>query len=211
MLKLEKKEWYNKSEILQIYPIGLTTYKQRIKKINTPQLSGYTRMVRQSLNESNLKMIEKREIHREVLNELFGDVRVPDLRNIPNVIKWVNNTTWSWFGDVIPSKSFPSELKAKMDYLIRQLNKKRGSSKVLLFYSIEKNTKDNYFHSHFLIKDESCNLCREVIMECLELISEKNTSKETRIYLKPYDYSNHGTNGSNYTLKNFQYGYDILK
>jgi hypothetical protein len=43
------------------------------------------------------------------------------------------------------------------------------------------------------------------------LISEKNTSKETRIYLEPYDYKNHGTNGSNYTLKDFQYGYEILK
>lgn len=211
MLQIDKKEWYNKSEILQIYPIGITTYKQRIKKLDTPQLSGYTRMVRQSLKQSNLKMIEKREIHREVLNELFGDVRVPDLRNISHVIKWVNNTTWNWFGDVIPSKSFPLELKGKMNYLIKQLNKKTRGSKVVLFYSIEKNTKDNYFHSHFLIKDDSRNLSKEVLLECLELISEKNTSKETRIYLEPYDYTNHGTNGSNYTLKDFKYGYEILK
>ncbi len=211
MLQIDKKEWYNKSEILQIYPIGITTYKQRIKKLETPQLSGYTRMVRQSLKQSNLKMIEKREIHREVLNELFGDVRLPYLRNISHVIKWVNNITWDWFGDVIPSKSFPLELKGKMNYLIKQLNKKSGGSKVVLFYSIEKNTKDNYFHSHFLIKDDSHKLSKEVLLECLELISEKNTSKETRIYLEPYDYKNHGTNGSNYTLKDFKYGYEILK
>jgi hypothetical protein len=211
MLQINKKEWYNKVEILQIYPIGITTYKQRIKKLNTPQLSGYTRMARQILKESNLKMIEKREIHIEVLNELFGDVRVPDLKNISNVIKWVNNTKWDWFGDVIPSKSFPLELKGKMNYLFKQLKKKGGINKLILFYSIEKNTKDNYFHSHFLIKDESCKLSKEVLLECLELISEKNTAKEKRIYLEPYDYKNHGTNGSNYTLKDFQYGYEILK
>ena len=48
-------------------------------------------------------------------------------------------------------------------------------------------------------------------MKILELVAEKNTSKETRIYVKPYDYKNFGNDGSNYTLKYFKYGYEILK
>ena len=48
-------------------------------------------------------------------------------------------------------------------------------------------------------------------MEILELVTEENTSKETRIYLKPYDYKNFGKDGSNYTLKKLKYGYEILR
>jgi len=205
------KEWYNKEDILSLYPIGVTTYKQRIKRLNTPTLSGYTRMTIKSLTNSNLKKIQVREIHKSVLKELFGVVRTPSLKNMSHVIKWVNNTTWSWFGVLVPSKTYPLELKSKMNYLFTELKKKHRDCKITLFYSIEKNTEDNYFHSHFLIKDELCKLSKEVLFEYLELIAEKNTSKETRIYLKPYDYKNHGTNGSNYTLKDCQYGYEILK
>ena len=207
----EIKEWYNKEDILRLYPIGVTTYKQRIKKLNTPTLSGYTRMTSKSLSNSNLKKIQLREIHKSVLKELFGEVRAPGLKNISNVIKWVNNTTWSWFGVITPSKTYPLELKGKMNYLFMELKKKHSVCKITLFYCIEKNPEDNYFHSHFLIKDEFCKLSKDVLLEYLELIAEKNTSKETRIYLKPYDYKNYGTNGSNYTLKELQYGYEILK
>ena len=207
----EIKEWYIKEDILRLYPIGVTTYKQRIKKLNTPTLSGYTRMTTKYLSNSNLKKIQVREIHKSVLKELFGEVRAPSLKNISNVIKWVNNTTWNWFCVITPSKTYPLELKGKMNYLFLELKKKHVDSKITLFYCIEKNPEDNYFHSHFLIKDELGKLSKEVLFEYLELIAEKNTSKETRIYLKPYDYKNYGTDGSNYTLKDFQYGYEILK
>lgn len=211
MQQNDKKEWYNKEDILKIFPIGVTTYKQRIKKLNTPQLSGYTRMISKPLEDSNLKKIQVREIHSSVLNELFDKVRLPSINNIAGVMKWVNNTTWSWFGDIIPCKTYPLEIKGKMNYLFDRLKKIDKECKIALFYSIEKNTEDDYFHCHFLIKVNSCELPKEVIIEQLELIAEQNTSKETRIYLKPYDYKNHGKNGSKYTLKDFQYGYEILK
>jgi hypothetical protein len=98
-----------------------------------------------------------------------------------------------------------------MNYVFSELKKVNKECKVTLYYSIEKNTEDEYYHSHFLIKNELCSIPQNDIMEILELVAEKNTSKETRIYLKPYDYKSFGKDGSNYTLKDFKYGYEILK
>ena len=211
MQQTEKKEWYNREDILNLYPIGITTYKQRIKKLNTSELSGYTRMIIKPLNNSNLKNIQVRETHRSILDDLFGDIRLPNLKNTTKVIKWVNNNTWAWFGDIIPCNSYPIELKGKMNFVFNQLKKLDKKSNIILFYSIERNTKDDYFHSHFLIKDDECSIKSELIIQQLELVCEKNTAVEKRIFLEPYDYHNHGTNGSNYTLKDFKYGYEILK
>jgi len=49
MLKNRNKEWFNKKEILDVYPIGETTYKKRIKKLLDPTYSGSTRFVKKSL------------------------------------------------------------------------------------------------------------------------------------------------------------------
>lgn len=204
------KEWYSKSEILEIYPIGLTTYKNRIKKLRDPKYKLYTRVKYKILEQSNLKAIEYREIHYKVLDDIFGNIRVPNLKNKNKIIKWVNNNTWDWFGDIVPGKTFPSELIGKMNYVYSAIKKSNKECKLTLFYSIEKNTEDDYYHSHFLIKNEFCELSRNKIIEILELVAEKNTSKETRIFLRPYDYKNFGKDGSNYTLKEFNYGYDVL-
>jgi hypothetical protein len=209
--KEEIKEWYNKNEILNIYPIGVSTYKRRIKKLNTPLYSGLTRMANKMLEESNLQFIQVREIHSSALYMLFGDLRLPCSKDIRNVIKWVNSYTWNWFGDIVPCKTYPIELEGKMKFFFNKLKKFHKNKDLVLFYSIEQNSKDKYYHSHFLIKDEFNQFTSEMIKENLELICEKNTTTEKRIFLEPYDYKTHGSNGSNYTLKDLQFGYEILK
>lgn len=209
--KKEIKEWYNKNEILAKYPIGITTYKKRIKKLDNPIYKDYTRLVEKNLNDCNLKKIQIREIHASILNDLFGEVRLPNQKNISNVIKWVNNSNWNWFGDIVPCNSYPLELKGKMNFVFSQLKKLYKKYNLTIFYSIEKNTEDDYYHAHFVIKNGFSGLSKKEIIEKLELICEKNTATETRIYLKPYDYNNYGTDGSSYTLKDLQYGYEILK
>jgi len=207
----EIKEWYNKNEILELYPMGVTTYKKRIKKLSTPSLKDYTRIATMSLENSNLKSVKYREIHKSILNELFGNIRLPNLKNTSKVIKWVNNNNWDWVCNIVPCKTYPYELECKMNFVFNELKKLNKECKVTLYYSIEKNTEDEYYHSHFLIKNEFCSIPQNEIMKILELVAEKNTSKETRIYVKPYDYKNFGNDGSNYTLKYFKYGYEILK
>ena len=210
--QIMNKEWYNKTEILELYPMGITTYKRRIRKLSNPIFSNYTRMVLKKLDNSNLKYIEVREIHRDILNELFDDIRVPSQKNKKSIIKWVNNNKWDWFGDIVPSKTRPSELKNKMNFLYNQLKREFGVDRnLIIFYSIEQNKKDKYFHAHFLIKDHNQLLGEKIINEKLELVCEPNTAREKRIFLEEYDYETFGKRGSDYTLKRLEYGYEILK
>jgi hypothetical protein len=210
--QLDKKEWFNKNDILEIYPIGITTYKSRIKRLSSPQYSRYTRFNSLKLENSNLDAIPIREIHRDILNELFGDTRRPNLSDTSKVVKWVNNCRWHWFGDIVPSKTLPNELKGKMKYLFKSLKNDGGKeNNLVMFYSIEPNTDDSFFHCHFLIRDDLGVLKEKEITNRLELVCEPNTSTETRIYLKKYDYYNFGKRGSDYTLKRLEYGFEIMK
>ena len=211
MQKQRIKEWYEKKDILKIYPIGITTYKKRIRRLNPPQSIDYTRLVKRELPKSNLNHIQVREIHYSILDELFGNIRTPSQRNTKKVITWVNNTKWDWIGNIVPSKSYPLELKGKMEFLYTHLSKKiKTNSKIVLFYSIERNTQDEYYHAHFLIKEINCIIDKETIMNSLELIAEENSAIEKRIYLKNYDFENFGTSGAGYSIKELKYGFDIL-
>ena len=51
----EIKEWFSKNEILELYPIGLSTYKKRIKKLSSPPYNSYSRILNKSIDNSNLK------------------------------------------------------------------------------------------------------------------------------------------------------------
>ena len=212
MQKQRIKEWYEKKDILNIYPFGITTYKKRIRRLNTPELNHYTRFIIRELPGSNLKQIKVREIHFTILDELFGNIRTPSQKNTKKVITWANNTKWDWIGNVVPSKAYPIELKGKMEFLFSHLKKRtKINCGLILFYSIEKNTQDNYFHSHFLIKENGCQIEKETILNILELIAEENNANEKRIYLKKYDYENFGKSGADYSVKELNYGFDILK
>lgn len=215
MQKLQEyKEWLNKKEILEIYPIGITTYKRRIKKLNNPQYQRFTRMVSKKIENSNLKEIRVREIHKSVLEELFSSSRIPNSSDYEKVIRWVNHHRWEWFCDVIPSHCYPRDLKNKMHHFFNNLKKKlKGKHRVILFYSIEKTEKDGYYHSHFLIDSNKSGISKKEIKELINDICEENTRTETRQFIEPYDYSRFGITGSNYTLKNlkYEYGCDILR
>jgi len=215
MQKLQHyKEWLNKKEILEIYPIGITTYKRRIKKLNIPQYQRFTRMVSRKIENSNLKTIQVREIHKSVLEELFGNIsiRIPKPSDTQKIIRWVNHNKWDWFGNIIPAHCYPLELKEKMHHFFNNLKKKsKAKHPVVLFYSVEKTEKDGFYHAHFLLESNNSGIKKKVINELLNDIWEINTRTSTPQYLKPYDYEEFGTRGSNYTLKDLQYGYEIPK
>jgi len=206
------KEWLSKNEILNLYPIGLTTYKKRIKKLREKKYIKHTRLIRKELNYSNLKTTIERQIHYSVLNEIFGGVRTPSLTDIPKLNKWINLNKWDWFCNIIPSKSYPIELRKKMEYFFSQLKKNNlVSSKPILFYTIEKNSGDEYFHCHFLLKTGESNIDKPFIETLLKDICEQNNRLETRIWVKPYNYEVFHTRGSSYTAKDFSIDYDLLK
>lgn len=201
--------WYTKEEIMRKYPMGITTYKKKIKKLNDSKYSNHTRLIRREIINSNLKYIIVREIHSSIIDEIFGDVRLPSKSNIDKVIKWVNCNKWDWFCNIKPSNAFPNELKVKIEFFFKRI-KGSCSKGIKLFYTIEKNPKDNFYHCHFLIKTEGGKLDKKEIELLLSDVCEPNTKRENRIFVEQYNYEKFKSKGSDYSVKNMQIGYDLL-
>jgi len=206
------KDWFSKNEIISHYPIGLSTYKKRIKRLKEPKFQPYTRLIRKEITNSNLKSTIERQIHYSILNEIFGNVRTPSLKNIPQIIKWINNNKWDWFCNIIPSKTYPFELRKKMEYFFNLLKKEPGlKTNTILFYTIEKNSEDEFYHCHFLLKTDDKKIEKNRLEELLNNICENNNRLETRISVRRYNYDLFQDRGSKYSTKDFSIDYNILK
>ena len=131
-----EKEWFNKQDILNLYPIQETTYKLRIKNIPADK----TRFVK------SIKGKETREIHYSILDELFNKRRKlsnTEKRKLGYITKWVNNHKWDYFGNIKPEKATIDENVAKMKLLFNKLS--NLNKDIIFFYSIEMNTINNLF------------------------------------------------------------------
>lgn len=200
MLNNQTKEWYNKEDILKIYPIKHTTYKLRIKDIPTDK----TRMVKSSSGK------QIREIHHSVLDKLFQKRRklsTTEITKLKHTIKWVNNHTWDYFCNIKPEYSSITDNISYMKFLYEKLSLIK--SEITLFYSVEKNFNNNYYHSHFLIDCAKDMLSIKDIEDTLEIIIDSNRIGDTKIYVKKYD-SMYGKRGADYSSKKKEYHYEIL-
>ena len=193
-------EWYTKNEILKLYPISSSTYKQRIKNLEPTHSKFIT-----SKSGS-----PTRYIHHSVLDELFRKRRKLSSKEFEQTIKWVRNHYWNYFGDIVPGSSNVDDLIKKMRHLFDELKKlQMKKNQLTLFYAIEKNTKDKYYHAHFLIDCAKDMLIAEDIEDKLELICDPNSYKERRIYLKEYDLT-YEKGGAIYNSKEKRYFYEVL-
>jgi hypothetical protein len=82
--------------------------------------------------------------------------------------------------------------------LILKFGKKSG---VKLFYSIEPNPNDKYYHCHFLIYSKIKMEELSHLKYLLEIIGGDKTKDETPFILRQYDYLNFGYTGSFYSFK----------
>ena len=193
-------EWYTKNEILKLYPISPSTYKQRIKSIDPTHSKFIT-----SKSGSPTRLI-----HHSVLDDLFRKRRRLSKKEHNQTIKWVRNHYWSYFGDVVPGSSNVDDLKNKMRHLFDELKKlQMEKNQLTLFYAIEKNTEDKYYHAHFLIDCAKDMLVAEDIEDKLEHICDPNSYKEGRIYIKEYDLT-YEKGGAIYNSKEKRYFYELL-
>ena len=194
------KEWYTKKDILKIYPLSTSTYKNRIKEINPT----FTKFIKSKSGSPT------RLIHHSVLDDLFRKRRRLSKKEHNQTIKWVRNHYWSYFGDVVPGSSNVDDLKNKMIHLFDELKKlQMEKNQLTLFYAIEKNTEDKYYHAHFLIDCAKDMLVAEDIEDKLELICDPNSYKEGRIYVKEYDLT-YEKGGAIYNSKEKRYFYEVL-
>jgi hypothetical protein len=194
------KQWYNKKEILELYPISTATYKKRIKDIDPSK----TKFITSKSGSPT------RYIHHSVIDDLFRKRRRLSKKEYEQTIKWVRNHYWNYFGDIVPGSSNVDDLKNKMRHLFGELKKlQMEKNQLTLFYAIEKNTEDKYYHAHFLIDCAKDMLVAEDIEDKLELICYSNSYKEGRIYLKEYDLK-FDKGGAIYNSKEKRYFYEVL-
>jgi hypothetical protein len=122
----------------------------------------------------------------------------------------VRNYQWNYIGNIVPVTSSVEDLKNKMRFLFEALKTLQiEDNHLTLFYSVEKNPNDNYYHTHFLINCEKDMIDQIEIIKKLELICEPNTNKYSRIYLEPYD-NFFGKSGTFYSSKQPFYFYELL-
>lgn len=197
---MQTKEWFNKKEILEIYPISSTTYKTRLKNID-PTKTKFT---------SSKTGSPTRLIHHSHLDDLFRKRKKLSSKEFNLTIKWVRNHYWNYFGNVVPVSSSIEDLKMKMRFLFKELKKlQMGKNQITLYYAIEKNPNDKYYHAHFLIDCAKDMLVLGDIEDKLAIICEPNTINESRIYLEEYDMK-YDKDGAIYSSKEDKYYYEVL-
>ena len=196
----QTKQWYTKKEILELYPISNSTYKTRIKNIDTSK----TKFIPSDVGSP------KRLIHFSELENLFRKRRRLSKRDYKQTIKWVRNHNWNFIGNIVPVSSSIDDLKHKIRFLFEELKKQQiENNRLTLFYTIEKNPNDNYYHAHFLINCEKDMIDQTEIINKLEIICEPNTKQFSRIHLETYD-NKYGKGGAFYSSKQTFYFHELL-
>jgi regulator of replication initiation timing len=196
----QTKQWYTKKEILELYPISNSTYKTRLRNIDTSK----TKFVPSVVGSP------KRLIHVSELDNLFRQRRRLSKRDYKQIIKWVRNHNWNYIGNIVPVSSSIDDLKHKIRFLFEELKKLQiENNQLTLFYTIEKNPNDNYYHSHFLINCEKDMIDQSEIINKLEIICEPNTKQFSRIHLETYD-NKYGKGGAFYSSKQTIYFHELL-
>ena len=105
------EQWYNKKELLELYPISTATYKKRIKNIDPTK----TKFITSKSGSPT------RYIHHSVLDELFRKRRRLSSKEFEQTIKWVRNHYWNYFGDIVPVSSNVDDLIDKMRFIFNEL------------------------------------------------------------------------------------------
>ena len=183
------KEWIDKHSVMRWCSIKPTTYKKRLKGVNPlDKKIGYR---------------GKTLINPDIVYSTFCPNTLP-VNELKSIRSYSHSIEWDFFGNIVPVSSYPDDLLCKWEYLIDIWS--RGDEDVELVYSIESNTEDSYFHSHFLLKTF---LSKETINKDLITVCDENNRRESRIHLSRF--SPDDGSGVNYIFKNPVGGYKFLK
>ena len=194
MLNDEIKLWYSKKDIEDEYPLSEREIRRRLSKSVIPK-------DKLKLEKSS-RGLPKKLYHYSILDNIFRRRRCLSEKEKDYTIKWVNNHYWKYTGNIVPKES-SIDINIKIIHLIYEDLKQLTSKNTILkvFYSIEPNPEDNYYHSHFLIDCNMSKISRKDILNILEKYVDTNTSKVRRIDLKKYNHSLYNKQGSKYTTK----------
>jgi hypothetical protein len=183
--------WYKKIDVLNIYPITERTYFRKIKEINN---SIKTKILKNPQGKPSTL------IYYQDLNKVFGKYRKPNnLDNLQTKRKYIGTSDWDIIGNIVPLNGTIKTIKESMLFIKRFIESKMETkTKDWFFYSIEKNPKDDFYHSHFLIKTK---LQVSQLEKVFELICEIELGGKNRMWIRKYDYSHYHYSGSFYSFK----------
>jgi hypothetical protein len=192
------KEWYNIKEIASLFQITNTICKKRLG-LNKPLL----------IEGQTLKLLKSRRgkkthlYHFSILNDIFGIRNKPkDIKKRSVRVNFIGTSKWDYIGFITPQRSTLMDLKHKVRYMYNQLILKYGKkSGIKLFYSLEPNPNDKYYHCHFLIYSKIKMEEISHLKYFLEIIAGDKNKYETPYILREYDYFNYGYTGSFYSFK----------
>jgi hypothetical protein len=183
-------KWYDKKQVLSIFPITERTYFSKIKYMDKG-------VIRQK-KVKNRRGKPSTLIYYADLDKVFGKYRRPkDINNIKTKRKYIGTTKWDIIGNIVPENASVPVIKLYMNCLIKHMVKQK-INKDWFFYSVEKNPNDKFYHAHFLIKTE---MKRPQILEILKFLCNTNKKTKDRIWVDGYDFPKHQYSGSFYSFK----------
>jgi hypothetical protein len=190
--------WYSINELNNLFGLSKTIIKRRIK--NNSDLLVPDKTIKsiksQKGKQTNL-------YHFQILNKVFGVRNKPQLFSLVEVRrKYIGSSKWDFIGTILPERSSVLDLQYKMKYLNQQIRSIYGKRYgIKLFYSIEPNPIDKYYHSHFLISSKIKIEDLTIINNLLEVIAGEKVKDKTPVKLEKYDFEKYGFTGSFYSFK----------
>lgn len=192
MLNIKPKIWLSIKDMLDEYPLSERQIRRRLSKT--------------IISKNKIKEVKSRRgnptklYHFTITDELLSHRRKLSQKEKDKTIKWVNNHKWKIIGNIVPEGADIDVNITIIKEIFKDLKEITQKSHLKLFYSIEMNPEDNYYHTHFLIDSNPLNLTLNEIRAILEKYVGKNTSNERRIHIKKYNWQ-HGKGGSVYSSK----------
>jgi hypothetical protein len=183
--------WYDKKDVLNIFPFTERTYFRKLSSLD-PTI--------RTKNQKNSQGKPTTLVHFKDLKKVFGNYRKPNRVNDPEVKrKYIGTKEWDIIGNIVPENETTENLIQSMRFIKEVIEKKiTPLTTDWFFYSIEKNSKDDYFHSHFLIKTK---LKVSQLENIFDLICEIDLGGKNRMWIRKYNYHQHHYSGSFYSFK----------
>lgn len=200
MQSKEPKIWLSIKDMINEYPLSERQIRRRLSNSIIPK----NKIREQKSRRGNPTKL----YHHTITDELLRQRRKLSKNEKEKTIKWVNNHRWKMIGNIVPESSNVEINKTIIKEIYKDLKGIVPNSDLKMFYSVERNTKDKYHHTHFLIGYKTSELTIRDIRNILERYVGKNTNKERRIDLKNYDCW-YGKGGSVYSGKRRKF-YELL-
>lgn len=192
MLSKEPKIWLTVKDMTNEYPLSERQIRRRLSDATIPESK--------IKKHKSKRGFPTKKYHYTITDSLLKKRRRLSKNEKDKTIRLVNNQCWRFIGNIVPEGA---NINVNISIIMQVFNELKELSQkrdLKLFYSVESNPNDSFYHTHFLINSDSSQLTLREVRVILEKYIPKNTYKERRIDLKKYE-SRYGKGGSVYTSK----------